>query len=204
MHDNEVEERSLEGASSDPKDSRLTAEALRTILDRRERFLDFLKGRVHSEELAREILQDTLVRSFEKGGQLRDEETVVAWFYRLLRNAIIDHRRRSDAAARALTRWADESDDVQPALDEQLEGVVCSCIAGLLTTLKPEYADAIRSVDLDGDAVHTFAEENGITPNNAAVRLHRARHALERSVRVACGACATHGCVDCTCSTTSA
>lgn len=187
-------------SSTDERDdARLSSEALATILSNRDRFLGFLKRRLGSEDLARELLQEALVRGVERGGQLRDEETAVAWFYRLLRNAIIDHRRRADVAERALSRWADEMDTVQPAMDADLQGAVCACIAGLLTTLKPEYGDAIRAVDLDGAAVREFADEQGITPNNAAVRLHRARQALERSVRVTCGACAVHGCVDCTC-----
>ena len=40
----------------------------------------------------------------------------------------------------------------------------------LLATLKPEYAQAIRSVDMDGATVGAFAGEAGITPGNAAVR----------------------------------
>jgi DNA-directed RNA polymerase specialized sigma24 family protein len=36
-------------------------------------------------------LQSAFARGIEKGGALRAEEGIVAWFYRLLRNAIIDY-----------------------------------------------------------------------------------------------------------------
>ena len=39
----------------------------------------------------------------------------------------------------------------------------------LTETLKPEYAAAIQRVDLEGAPVKTFADEQGITANNAAV-----------------------------------
>ena len=39
----------------------------------------------------------------------------------------------------------------------------------------------------------------GIEPNNAAVRVHRAREALRKRVTASCGPCAEHGYVDCTC-----
>ncbi len=178
----------------------LSSDALATILANRTVFLSFLTARVGSADRAAEILQDALVRGVEKGGQLRDDESAVAWFYRLLRNAIVDDRRRRGAAERALERFAAEI-EVEGVGDErdELHGAVCACIGGLLTTLRPDYADAIRAVDLEGTVVRDFAEANGITPNNASVRLHRARQALEQRVRVTCGACAVHGCVDCTC-----
>jgi len=43
------------------------------------------------------------------------------------------------------------------------------------------------------------AAASGISENNAAVRVHRARQALRKQVQLTCGACATHGCVDCRC-----
>ncbi len=78
-------------------------------------------------------------------------------------------------------------------------GTVCDCIGSLVDTLKDEYAAAIRGVDLGGSSVKSFAAEAGITPGNAAVRVHRAREALRRQVVRACGTCATHGCLDCHC-----
>jgi DNA-directed RNA polymerase specialized sigma24 family protein len=65
--------------------------------------------------------------------------------------------------------------------------------------LKPEYADALRRVELDGVAVKDFAEEAGITASNAGVRVFRARQALREQLRRCCGACAEHGCLDCSC-----
>jgi len=66
-------------------------------------------------------------------------------------------------------------------------------------TLKPEYAEAIRRVDLGGASVGGFATEAGITAGNASVRLHRAHAALKQRLLATCGACATHGCLDCRC-----
>jgi len=48
------------------------------------------------------------------------------------------------------------------------------------------------------------AAELGVTPNNAAVRLHRARGALKKRLEQTCGTCTQHGCLDCTCQTACA
>jgi RNA polymerase sigma-70 factor (ECF subfamily) len=77
-------------------------------------------------------------------------------------------------------------------------------VSRLASTLKPEYENAIRRVDVDGTAVQDFAAEAGITPNNASVRVFRAREALRKQVKVSCGTCADHGCLECSCGKKSA
>jgi RNA polymerase sigma-70 factor (ECF subfamily) len=109
-----------------------------------------------------------------------------------------DYFRRKESRGRALERLAAQPDQSEPP-DSELETVVCACVLSLLDTLKPEYAAAIRRVDLDGTSVHNYSEEVGITPSNGGVRLHRAREALRRQLARCCGTCLTHGCLDCQC-----
>ena len=174
-------------------------EVVRALVENHQRFLAFLERRVGRREIAEEILQDAFVRSLDRGTSLRDDESAVAWFYRLLRNAIIDHYRRRDAERRALEAVAAEPEPIEPAPDAELLGTVCACVGVLLGTLKPEYGAAVRRVDVEGASVSAFAGEAGITANNAGVRLHRAREALRKQLLTSCGTCATHGCLDCTC-----
>jgi RNA polymerase sigma factor (sigma-70 family) len=64
-------------------------------------FLRFIAARVGEPAAAEDILQSAYVKALEHGSQLRGEESVVAWFYRILRNAIIDHYRRGSARSKA-------------------------------------------------------------------------------------------------------
>jgi RNA polymerase sigma-70 factor (ECF subfamily) len=64
-------------------------------------FLRFIAARVGESAAAEDILQSAYVKALEHGSQLRDEESVAAWFYRILRNAIIDHYRRGSARSKA-------------------------------------------------------------------------------------------------------
>jgi RNA polymerase sigma factor (sigma-70 family) len=164
-----------------------------------ERFLRFLERRVGGREAAEEILQDAFVRGLSRAGDLHAEESAVAWFYRLLRNALTDHWRRRDHERRALEAAAAEPMTPAASPDEELMNTVCACVGSMLATLKGEYAEAIRHVDMNGDSVGDFARASGITPGNAAVRLHRARQALRRRVEESCGTCAEHACLDCEC-----
>ena len=186
--------------ATDKSEPRTETTVVAKLLANHRRFLDFLTARVGKREDAEEILQDAFVRGLQKAGELRDEESAVAWFYRLLRNSVIDHYRHTAAGRKALEVQARETPEVDPGFDADLERTVCECISDLIPLLKPEYADLIRRVDLGGANVTSVADEIGISAGNARVRLHRARAALRDELEKACRTCATHGCMDCTCS----
>lgn len=166
------------------------------LVAHRHEFLAFLERRLGSRALAEDLLQDAFARSLERAGQLQNQESAVAWFYRVLRNAITDYRRRSGARERKLDQLAHELD--QPNEPETL-AAVCQCVSGLTANLKPEYAAALQAVEVEGQAVKDFAASAGISPNNAAVRVFRAREALKQQVERCCGSCADDHCRDCTC-----
>ncbi len=178
--------------------SGLSTEALARLVEGRQQFLAFLRTRVESEAAAEDILQAAFVRGIEKGAGLRDEENVVAWFYRLLRNAIIDYYRHRASSTRMTEQLAHHFETHQEP-DDAFQSGICQCIGALVETLKPEYREAIQQVDLEEGSLAELAERAGITANNAAVRVHRAREALRKQVTKACGICATHGCLDCHC-----
>jgi RNA polymerase sigma factor (sigma-70 family) len=182
-------------ASREPQ----TDPVLQVLVENHRRFLAFLERRVGSRDAAEDILQDAFVRGLERGATLRDDGAVVAWFYRLLRNAVVDYHRRRGAEQRALAYAAGAADGAEPGPDETLRDEVCACVSALAKTLKPEYAAALQRVDLDGVSVAAFARETRITANNAAVRLHRAHDALRRQLVKSCGTCAEHACLDCRC-----
>ena len=172
-------------------------EALAVLAQNRRTFLSFLENRIGRRDLAEDVLQESFARSLDKV-PLESEESAVAWFYRVLRNAVIDHYRRSGASERALAALARQlEEDAEPDLDER--NAVCRCVSRLSGTLKPEYALALRRIDVDGVSVRDYAAEEGITPNNAGVRVFRAREALRKRVVRWCGSCAERGCIDCTC-----
>lgn len=169
----------------------------RALLDSQRRFLAFLERRVGGRAIAEELLQGAFVRALESGSVPDDSEGAVTWFYRVLRNALLDHYRKQSAEGRAVDRLAQER--LEAPRDAELHQAVCACMHGVLPALKPEYAELVRLVDLEERSVVEVAARLGVTSNNASVRLHRARKALKRQLERACGACATHGCLDCSC-----
>lgn len=84
-----------------------TSQGLHILLQQREKFLAFVARRVESREVAEDILQSAFLRGREKESLINDQ-SLTAWFYRVLRNAVIDHYRRRAAAARATESLAGE------------------------------------------------------------------------------------------------
>jgi RNA polymerase sigma-70 factor (ECF subfamily) len=186
----------------DAAPSGLSPAALEILVANHARFLAFLERRVGSREAAEEILQEAFVRGLSRGdaGRLRDDESAVAWFYRLLRNALVDRARRASAEQRGLARLATlAAPPGERGTDGELVEVICACVDSLLETLEPAHRRALREVELGDASVRDFAAREGITPGHAAVRLYRARQALRRRVEQSCGTCATHGCYQCEC-----
>jgi len=178
-------------------EGRLAPEHLATLVANHRRFLAFLERRLGDRALAEDVLQQAFVRGIERGGTLRQEESAVAWFFRLLRNALADHHRRKPLEGRALEDLDPALEPAAPAPETLRE--LCACIDDLAHTLKPEYAVALRRIEVEGASLADFAAEQEITAGNAAVRVHRARAALRERVQATCRTCAEHGCLDCSC-----
>ena len=171
---------------------------LNQLLARRAEFLKFIEKRVDSRATAEDILQSAFVRGIEKEDSLRGEESTVAWFYRLLRNAVIDHYRSKGTRSKFLEEWPEDL-DVAGEPVEFVKNEICTCVTHVLEEIKPQYVEALNVVDIQERPISDLAKQTGISTNNATVRVHRAREALRKQVELTCGVCATHGCVDCRC-----
>jgi RNA polymerase sigma-70 factor (ECF subfamily) len=167
------------------------------LLQHHRRFLRFLQAQTRDAAVAEELLQAAYAKSVQKAGSIRDDESAVAWFYRLLRRAVADHQRKLGRESKAIA--AERSGEPEALGPDALRQAVCQCVGDLVTSLTKDQAQAVRRVDLEDATVPQLASELGITANNAGVRLHRARRALRDRVQKMCGACAAHGCLDCTC-----
>ena len=175
-----------------------TAAPVAALLDNHRAFLQYLERRVGDRALAEDILQDAFVKLVQRPELAPSDEGVVPWFYRTLRNAAIDRFRRLGASTRAVEALAREMEQHE-APTEEMEGEICACVARLATTLKPEYAQALQEIDVNGTPVKAYAEQHHLSASNAGVRVFRAREALKKRVTESCGTCAEHGCVNCTC-----
>jgi RNA polymerase sigma-70 factor (ECF subfamily) len=168
---------------------------LHALTENRARFLSFVRARVRDRAVAEDILQVAYTRALEKSAVVPSDR-LLAWFYRVLRNAIIDQHRRAAADARGRERVEQDSTMIEgPPAPRS----VCGCVRRALAALKPAYRTILQDVEVHGQSSTGFAQGHGISPGNAAVRLHRARRLLADQLRNICGTCTLDGCSDCDC-----
>jgi RNA polymerase sigma-70 factor (ECF subfamily) len=173
--------------------------ALQLFLERRHAFLNFVRSSVHDLDEAEEILQRASLKIITGADGLRDAERTEAWIYRILRNEVADYFRRRAVQSRRITGVSPE--DLSESLPSQAsyQPEFYPCAMKELPNLHPNYSDALKSVDMNGEAIAAHAERKRISVNSATVRLHRARKSLRSRLETRCGTCAGAGCFDCRC-----
>jgi RNA polymerase sigma-70 factor, ECF subfamily len=177
------------GGSAAGSVERAVCEALGT---QRECLLAQVRRRGRGQVDAEEILQMALARALERAPQLRDPSRAEAWLGRVVRNVLVDELRKHP-------RSSCDVKELDLGTTHEEEGTACGCALVQAQQLKPEYASILRRVVLDGVSVTDLAAELGVTPNNAMVRLHRARQALRNRLRSHCGTTSARACGTCGC-----
>jgi RNA polymerase sigma-70 factor (ECF subfamily) len=160
-----------------------------------EKLLRFGYRMCGDREDAREVLQDTLLKTFESISTLKQPGAFAGWLYRIAHNACLMRRRRSKflkeeveleealpgpGAGEALP-WNRLPD--QALLDDELRERLRQAILDL-----PEgYRSVLVLRDLEGLDTETVAEALGLGKDVVKMRLHRARgkvrNALEAYLR---------------------
>lgn len=175
---------------------------VRRLLDHESAFRSFLRRRIGDDAIAEDLLQHSFVRAVEHQHSIRNDESVVAWFYRVLRNTVIDYYRSQGAESRRNEAFLQElthlGEDKAPSLDE-MKAEACQCLYGVIPALRSNYSELLRRIDLEGESLADVAKDLNVTPNNLTVRLHRARQALRAGLEESCGVCSEHGCLNCSC-----
>jgi RNA polymerase sigma-70 factor (ECF subfamily) len=137
-----------------------------------------------SSEDARDILQDTFLRAYEKLDQFQGDSSFYTWVYRIGVNlALSGHRRRrsrpslrriGDHGADACEDTADESPDADPTYPlERAERE--QIVEAALRQLGPEHRAVVILKDFDGRRYEEIAAILDVPIGTVRSRLHRAR-----------------------------
>jgi len=172
------------------------------LLPHRREFISFAASRLRHADAAADVVQDCLVKALQAGNAPVQETGAKAWFYRILRRAIIDLHRRQQARDRAMKSLQQEMQAQLPAATSSSSAPSpCRCVLKLVKALPLEDATLLQRVDMDGDSATQVALSLGLRVNTLNVRLYRARRKLRLELEVTCKNCATNegGCLDCQC-----
>lgn len=172
-----------------------THTAFDDLVAHRARFVSFVRSQTGDRAAAEDIVQGALAQLVAAPPDLSGQD-LTRWFYRVLRNAVIDSRRRRAAESRGLERW-----QIDPTTHAEPEShrAVCGCVRSALAGLPQKARAILEAVELRGMTPAVFAKAEHISGGNAAVRLHRARRLLAERLKGICGTCTLDACSDCDC-----
>lgn len=161
----------------------------RRLAAERPRQIRFLRSRLPSLEDAEDAWQDASIKFLQNAEALVAAERPEAWMGASLRRLVVDRYRRAAVRRRTLDALA-----AQPAPGEtdDEDGPLSApghCLKAALRDLKAPYREILAQAYLEERPLAEVAGRLGLTANNAAVRLHRARAALRQAMAGRCLAC---------------
>jgi RNA polymerase sigma-70 factor (ECF subfamily) len=140
-------------------------------------------------ETARDVAQDSVLRFFSALDRVDPERPAIPWLLRIVRNRVIDLKRRDRArggAARASERAPEaalELPDTGPrplerSVERELQPLVWTCLAGL----EPAHREILVLRDYQDLSYRDIAEVLDIPIGTVMSRLHAARRTLRAAV----------------------
>lgn len=146
---------------------------------------DFIGRRVGDQDAAEDLTQEVLLKVHRAGGDPEGVDDVAAWIYRIARNTLIDHYRRTTRHPQPEALLVDVG-AVEEVGDDAAVRELAQCLRPLIANLEPIYRDALTLVELDGLSQTSAAERAGISVSGMKSRVRRARVQLKTAVTNCC------------------
>ncbi len=141
---------------------------------------NFIRARVRDHAAAEDILQEVFVKIHRKLPTLRAGERVEAWVWRITRNAISDHFRRTRPSEPLPT-------ELREAAEENVELPDLSrCVRRFVGELSPPYREALVLTEWQGLTQGQVAKQLGVSLSGAKSRVQRARVQLKELLLECC------------------
>lgn len=136
--------------------------------------------RVFNRERAKELMQETFLRTWKYIGKGQKIDNLKAFLYRTANNLIIDESRKKKESS--LDKLEEEG--FEPALEgsEPQDFLELKRVLKALDKVDPKYRDVVSLRYLDDLSVKEIAQLINETENNVSVRLHRALQKLKESL----------------------
>ena len=156
-----------------------------------ERFSDELKGflarRVGDADAVEDLLQDVFVRVHTGLDELRDDQRIAPWVYRIARNAVVDHYRRRRPAGDGHDELPEiPAEDETDAQTDAARERIGTYLAGLVNELPDTYRDAVQLAEVDGLTQAEVGQRLGLSLSGAKSRVQRGRALLRERLQECC------------------
>jgi RNA polymerase sigma-70 factor (ECF subfamily) len=141
-----------------------------------------VRRRLSDRSAAEDVLQEALLRAWQKRDQVRTVEGFRPWLYRVVVNSIYEHLRRQRRMValtpedEALERHLAASDPTP--LEAVLERVTAEQLMAALREVPEDFALAVELADLQGLSYREIAEALDVPIGTVMSRVYRGRRVL--------------------------
>lgn len=156
-------------------------EVVRQALAHADGLYNFARWLVRDPVEAEDLVQETYARALGAAHQFEPGSNLKAWLFRILRNACIDRRRRSQRETSYDDEVAADGERAEPGSGElqldQIRALVAKDVSAAVHAL-PEPFRTVILLDLEGMTEAEVANVLGCATGTVKSRLSRARAAL--------------------------
>lgn len=133
--------------------------------------------------LAEDLAQETFLRAYQRIGEFEGASRFSTWLYAIARNLVLDDRKRKRVPLADGGELPDLASGDPTPEDTARETQARTRLEVRLLALPVSQREAFILRHVEGLEYDEIAARCGTTVNNAKVRVHRAREALERMMR---------------------
>jgi len=145
------------------------------LLEAVPRLRAFAMSLTYNMDRAEDLVQETIVKAWDKRARFEPETNLHAWLFTILRNQFYTEYRKR-------VREVEDIDGSHAAtliaLPEQFDRVELQDIAGALDKLRPDQREALLMVSVQGMSYEDAAAVIGIPPGTVKSRVNRGRTRL--------------------------
>lgn len=140
--------------------------------------LGFVRKRLPGDaQDAEDLVQEILLRAWRRRHQLRDQDKLQPWLYRIARTALVDHQRRL-ARLPGSAPLPQEPPAPTPQELSLAHSELSGCVQPFLHLLPPHYQEALELTELQGLPQAEVARRLALPPSTVKSRVQRGRRKL--------------------------
>ncbi len=153
------------------------------VLPLKDRLYRYALSMLSREELARDVVQEVLLKAWENRLRLASVKNLEAWFIRCTRNLVLDRRKAKDNWVIDLTALnGNYSPQIDPAQVSESKDLI-EILRQLTDQLPTKQREVFRLRELAGYSNQEISEILQIDAGQVKVNLHRARKKVRSELK---------------------
>ena len=154
-----------------------------SVLPLKNRLFRFANSILEDYDLSKDVVQETLVKAWEKRNELNRIKNMEAWCMTVARNYALDMLRSKHHRNLALKEGQDHEDgSLSPYLRVEM-GDTISVIKGIKSALPLKQKEVFQLRDVEGLSYQEISEITGYNINDVKVCIFRARKTIKASLQ---------------------